>query len=145
MGTIKDPKYLKLNIDLEGTTTTTTIEDLLQEFIDVFTWNYKELRGIPPHIVEHKIELETTIPPSHQVHYCMNPNYATVVKQDLDKLLAIGFIKLMEQVIWLSPIVVVLKNNNKLCIHIDFRKLNAATKKHPYPLPFMSMMFWTRY
>lgn len=118
MGTIKDPKYLKLNIDLEGTTT--TIEDLLQEFIDVFTWNYKELRGIPPHIVEHKIELETTIPPSHQVRYCMNPNYATVVKQDLDKLLAIGFIKLMEQVIWLSSIVVVLKNNNKLCIRIDF-------------------------
>jgi hypothetical protein len=98
MGTIKDPKYLKLNIDLEGTTTT-TIEYLLQEFIDVFTWNYKKLRGISPHIVEHKIELEITIPPSHQVRYCMNPNYATIVKQDLDKLLAIGFIKLVEQVI----------------------------------------------
>jgi hypothetical protein len=119
MGTIKDPKCFKLNIDLEGTTTT-TIKDLLQEFIDVFTWNYKELKGIPPHIVKHKIELEITIPPSHQVHYCMNPNYATVVKQDPDKLLAIGFIKSVEQMIWLSPIVVVLKNINKLCICIDF-------------------------
>ncbi len=114
---------------------------MLQEFIDVFTWNYKELKGIPLHIVEHKIELEITIPPSHQVHYCMNPNYVTIVKQDLDKLLAIGFIKSMEQVIWLSPIVVVLKNNNKLPICIDFWKLNIATKKDPYPLPLMSMMF----
>jgi hypothetical protein len=118
---------------------------LLQEFIDVFTWNYKELKGIPLHIVEHKIELEITNPPSHQVHYCMNPNYVTIVKQDLDKLLAIRFIKSMEQVIWLSPIVVVLKNNNKLPICIDFWKLNIVTKKDPYPLPLMSMMFWTRY
>jgi hypothetical protein len=118
-GTIKDPKYLKLNIDIEGTTTT-TIEDLLQEFIDVFTWNYKQLRGIPPHIVEHKIELEITIPPSHQAHYYMNPNYVMIVKQDLNKLLAIGFMKSMEQVIWISPIVVVLKNNNKLRICIIF-------------------------
>jgi hypothetical protein len=43
----------------------------------------------------------------------MNLNYAVVVKQDLDKLLVVGFIKLVEQVTWLLPIVVVLKNNNK--------------------------------
>ncbi len=95
-GIIEDPKYLKLNIDLEGTITTTT-KGPLQEFKDVFTWNYKELIGIPPHIVEHKIELNTTIPPPHQTHYCMNPNYATVVKQDLGKLLMANFIELIEQ------------------------------------------------
>jgi hypothetical protein len=59
----------------------------------------------------------------------MNPNYAVVVKQDLDKLLVVGFIKLVEQVTWLLPIVVVLKNNNKLRICISFWKLNVATKK----------------
>jgi hypothetical protein len=32
--------------------------------------------------------------------------------------------------------VVVPKKNGKLKIYIDFRKLNAATKKDPYPLPF---------
>jgi len=36
----------------------------------------------------------------------------------------------------LSPIVIVPKKNGKLRIYIDFRKLNAATKKDPYPLPF---------
>jgi hypothetical protein len=36
----------------------------------------------------------------------------------------------------LSPIVVIPKKNGKLKISIDFRKLNAATKKDPYPLPF---------
>jgi len=37
----------------------------------------------------------------------------------------------------LSPIVVVPKKNGKLKTCINFRKLNAATKKIPYPLPFI--------
>jgi putative transposase len=36
----------------------------------------------------------------------------------------------------LSPIVVIPKKNGKLKICIDFKKLNVATKKDPYPLPF---------
>jgi len=32
--------------------------------------------------------------------------------------------------------VVVPKNNGKLIIYVDFKKLNKATKKDPYPLPF---------
>jgi hypothetical protein len=38
---------------------------------------------------------------------------------------------------WLSPIVVVHKKNGKLKVFVDFRKLNKATKKDPYPLPFL--------
>jgi len=37
----------------------------------------------------------------------------------------------------LSPIVVILKKNRKLKICIDSKKLNVATKKDPYPLPFI--------
>jgi len=36
----------------------------------------------------------------------------------------------------LSPIVVIPKKNGKFKICIDFKKLNEATKKDPYPLPF---------
>jgi hypothetical protein len=32
---------------------------------------------------------------------------------------------------------VVTHNNGKLKICIDFKKLNATTKKDPYPLPFI--------
>jgi len=32
---------------------------------------------------------------------------------------------------------VLLKKNGKLRIYIDFKKLNVATKKDPYPLPFI--------
>jgi hypothetical protein len=36
----------------------------------------------------------------------------------------------------MSPIVIIPKKNGKLKIYIDFKKLNVATKKDPYPLPF---------
>jgi putative transposase len=36
----------------------------------------------------------------------------------------------------LSPIVIVPKKNGKFRVCIDFKKLNVATKKDPYPLPF---------
>jgi len=48
--------------------------------MDVFVWNYKEFKGIPPHIAEQKNKLDNTIPPSHQTHYHMNPKYVTFVK-----------------------------------------------------------------
>jgi hypothetical protein len=37
----------------------------------------------------------------------MNPNYVVVIKYDLDKFSSVGFIAPMEEVNWLSPIVVV--------------------------------------
>jgi hypothetical protein len=52
----------------------------------------------------------------------LNPNYATTVKQDIEKLLVDGFIQQVEEATWLSPIVVVPKNNGKLRICVDFRE-----------------------
>jgi hypothetical protein len=58
------------------------------------------------------------------------------VKHNINKLLTTRFIQLVEEVTWLSPIVVVPKKNGKLRICVDFRKFKEATKKDPYPFPF---------
>jgi hypothetical protein len=63
--------------------------------------------------------------------YRLNPNYAIIVKQNIYKLLATGFIEYVEEVTWLSPIALVSKKNGKLKICIYFRKLNAVMKKDP--------------
>jgi hypothetical protein len=89
----------------------------------------KDLKGIPSELVQHIIELDTSIPPTHQVRYKLNPKFVAIVKQDIDKLLAVGFIQPIEEATWLSPIVIMLKKNSKLIICVDFRKLNKATKK----------------
>ncbi len=94
----------------------------------MFAWTHKDLKGIPPKLAKHKIELDTSIPPTHQVRYKLNPNYVAIVKHDIDKLLTTRFIQPIEEVTWLSPIVVVPKKNGKLGICVDFKKLNKATK-----------------
>jgi hypothetical protein len=70
--------------------------ELLQELKDIFAWTYKDFKGIPPKIVQHWIELDTSIPPVHQTKYHLNPTYATIVKQNIDKLLDASFIKFVE-------------------------------------------------
>jgi hypothetical protein len=87
---------------------------MLKEFKDVFAWTYKDLKGIPLELAQHRIELDTTIPLAHQARYILNPNYVTLTKHDIDKLLAVGFIQSIEEAIWLSPIVAVPKKNGKL-------------------------------
>jgi hypothetical protein len=63
----------------------------------VFAWSYKELIGIPPHIIQHRIELDTTITLAYQAKYQMNPNYVVMVKQDLGKLSTTRFIAPVEE------------------------------------------------
>ncbi len=90
----------------------------MKEFKDFFAWTYKNLKGIPPKLAQHKIELDTTISLAHQAIYRLNPNYVTTIKQDIDKLLVARFIESIKEATWLPPIVV-LKKNDKLRICID--------------------------
>ncbi len=92
------------------------LKQLSKEFKDVFAWTYKYLKGIPPKLAQHIIELDIIIPLAHQARYRLNPNYATTVEQDIYKLLAMGFLQYVEEATWLSPIVVVPKKNGKLKI-----------------------------
>jgi hypothetical protein len=69
-------------------------------------------------------------------------------QRNLDKLLdKPGFIYSIKTTQWLSPIVIVLKKNGKLHICVDYRKLNAQTKKDPFPLPFLDSILdgYSRY
>jgi hypothetical protein len=45
--------------------TATIVEQLLEEYKNVFVWTYKDLKGIPLHIAQHQIELNTTMPLVH--------------------------------------------------------------------------------
>jgi hypothetical protein len=41
------------------------------------------LKGIPQELVQHKIELNTSIPLTHQARYRLNPNCVITIKQDI--------------------------------------------------------------
>ncbi len=63
----------------------------------MFAWTYKDLKGIALKLAQHIIELDTSIAPTHQARYRLNFNYVIAIKQDIDKLLARGFIQLVEE------------------------------------------------
>lgn len=109
------------------------VEHLLQEFNDVFAWTYKDLKRIPLHIVVHSMEFDTTISPTHQAKYQMNPNYIAIMKQDLDKLLATGFIAPIEETSWLSSIIVVPKKEWKDMHLCGFLTIERHHKERPTP------------
>jgi hypothetical protein len=57
--------------------------------------------------------LEIVIALAHQAKYKLNPNYVTIVKQNIDKLLIVGIIEFVKEATWLSPIVIIPQKNGK--------------------------------
>ena len=70
------------------------------------------------------------------MHHWLNPKYFLLGKEELNKLLLVGFIYVVPNSEWILPIVMVVKKNGKIQISQDYRKLNGITKKNYSPLPF---------
>jgi uncharacterized protein YcgL (UPF0745 family) len=90
---------VKINAQLE-TSKVLEVEQLLKEFKYVYAWTCKDLKRIPLELAQHKIELNIVILLAHQARYKLNPNYVTMVKQDIDKFLPIRFIESIEEATW---------------------------------------------
>ena len=90
-------------------------------FSSTFAWSYKDLKGIPPEVCQHHIILEEGAKPIRQHQRQLNPKYSLLVKEELDKLLDIGFIYPIPFSEWMSPIVIVPRKNGKLRICPNLR------------------------
>nr|GFB73453.1 reverse transcriptase domain-containing protein [Tanacetum cinerariifolium] len=106
----------------------------------------------------HKILLEEDYSLKVQSQRRVNPKIYDVIKKVVEKLLDAGLIYPISDSPWVSPIhcvpkkggMTIIKNDeNKLVptrlvtgwrVCIDYRKLNEATRKDHFPLPFMDQM-----
>lgn len=94
------------------------------------------MKGVPPSVVQHTIPMNGDAKPSQQCPYPMNPKYAKIVRKEIENLIECGFIYPIDHSKWASPIVVVPKNNGKLRVCGDLKKVNATTRRYHYPLPY---------
>src|ERR1051325_3625909 len=62
------------------------------------------------------------------------------IKEEIERLLQSKFIRTSRYVEWLANIVPIIKKNGKLRVCIDFRDLNAATRKVEYVMPVAEML-----
>jgi len=70
----------------------------------------------------------------------MNPALKDITKQELKKLLDVGFIYPNSDSEWVSALVIVLKNNGKWRICVDYRKLNKAIENDLFHLRFIDQV-----
>ncbi|GJT54157.1 reverse transcriptase domain-containing protein [Tanacetum coccineum] len=105
-----------------------------------------------------KILMEDDYKPEVQHQRRVNPKIHDVIKKEVEKLLDAGLIYPISDSPWVSPVhcvpkkggfTVVANDENELIptrlvtgwrVCIDYRKLNEATRKDHFPLPFMDQM-----
>ena len=117
-----------------------------------------DLKGISPTLCPHNINMEPDAKPvvDHQIR--LNPKMKEVVRMEILKLLEVGIIYPIADSRWVSPIhcvpkkggITIVTNDKNYLIPqrivtgyrmvIDYRKLNKATRKDHYPLPFIDQM-----
>jgi len=102
-------------------------EDLLRKYIHLFAFSYKDPREVT--MEQHKIELLRNAKPIKAKQGRWNPRYTAMVKEELDKLLEAGFIRLVEITEWVSLVVLALIKNGKLRVCVNYKVLNKVIKK----------------
>ncbi|GJZ46456.1 reverse transcriptase domain-containing protein [Tanacetum coccineum] len=118
-------------------------------------WKLSDIKGINPEFCTHKILIEEDYKPAVQHQRRVNPKIHDVIKKEVEKLLDAGLIYPISDSPWVSPVhcvpkkggfTVVENDENELIptrlvtgwrVCIDYRKLNEATRKDHFPLPFM--------
>ncbi|KAL5544755.1 hypothetical protein UlMin_008539 [Ulmus minor] len=131
---------------------------VLREHRKAIGWTIDDIKGISPSICMHKILMEETYKPLVQPQRRLNPSMQEVVKKEVVKLMDAGIIYPISDSSWVSPVQVVPKkggmtvvknDKNELIptrtvtgwrVCIDYRKLDDATRKDHFPLPFIDQM-----
>ena len=121
-------------------------------------WKLSDLKGISLAYCMHRIHMEADFKPVAQPQRRLNPAMKEVVKKEVQNLLEAGMIYPISDSTWVSPVQMVPKKSGVTVIHnekneliptrtvtgwrvcIDYRKLNQATRKDHFPLPFMDQM-----
>ncbi|GJS51364.1 hypothetical protein Tco_0624726 [Tanacetum coccineum] len=133
----------------------TALIKVLKSHKHAIAWKISDIKGIDPQFCTHKILMEENAKPVVQHQRRVNPKIHEVIKQEVIKLLDAGLIYPISDSPWVSPVhyvpkkggITVVKNEeNELIptrlvtgwgVCIDYQKLNDATRKDHFPLPFM--------
>ncbi|GJS79812.1 reverse transcriptase domain-containing protein [Tanacetum coccineum] len=136
----------------------TRLLNVLKSHKRAIAWKLSDIKGIDPQFCTHKILMEDDFKPAVQHQRRVNPKIHEVIKKEVIKLLDAGLIYPISDSPWVSPIhcvpkkggmTVVTNEENELMptrlvtgwrVCIDYRKLNDATRKDHFPLPFMDQM-----
>ncbi|KAL4348058.1 hypothetical protein GQ457_17G008860 [Hibiscus cannabinus] len=130
----------------------------LRQHKEALGWTIADIKGISPTICMHKILLEDNHKPTVDAQRRLNQAMKDVVRKEILKWLDAGIIYPISDSEWVSPVqcvpkkggmTVISNEKNELIptrtvtgwrVCMDYRKLNKATRKDHFPLPFIDQM-----
>nr|GEW60922.1 reverse transcriptase domain-containing protein [Tanacetum cinerariifolium] len=133
----------------------TTLIKVLKSHNQALAWQLFDIKGIAPEFFTHITLIEDDFKPAVQNQRRVNLKIHEVIKKEVLKLLDVGLIYPILDSPWVSPVhcvpkkggfTVVENEENELIptrlvmgwrVCIDYQKLNDATRKDHFPLPFM--------
>ncbi|GJV70919.1 reverse transcriptase domain-containing protein [Tanacetum coccineum] len=136
----------------------TALLKVLRSHKHAIAWKISDIKVIDPRFCTHKILMEDNVKPTIQHQRRVNPKIHKVIKKEVIKLLEAGLIYPISDSPWVSPVhcvpkkggmTIVINEENELIptrlvigwrVCIDYRKLNDATRKDHFTLPFMDQM-----
>lgn len=101
------------------------------------------MKWIDPQLYMHCIYTKKDTRPIWQPQRRLNLHLKDIVKVELQKFLDVNFIYPISDSKRVSPLVVLMKNNEKLRICVYYRELNKVTQKNHFPLPFIDQVLDT--
>nr|GEV63877.1 reverse transcriptase domain-containing protein [Tanacetum cinerariifolium] len=154
-GDDKLPVIIAKDLSIEEKTALITV---LKSHTRAIAWKLSDIKGIGPEFCTHKILIEEDFKPAIQHQRRVNPKIHDVIKNEVLKLLDAGLIYPISDSPWVSPVhcvpkkggfTVVENEENELIptrlvtgwrVCINYHKLNEATRKDHFPLPFIDQM-----
>ncbi|CAL8998086.1 unnamed protein product, partial [Prunus brigantina] len=109
--------------------------DFLRQHAEVFAWSYDDMPGISPDVICHKLSISPTCKPVRQKRRSYDAERYEAMRNEVDKLKAIGFVREATYPVWLANSVMVRKAKGGWRMCQDYTDLNKACPKDSFPLP----------
>jgi hypothetical protein len=91
--------------------------------------------GISWEVSEHTLNIKPSLRRVKQGLQCFNQENQWAMGKELSNLLAVGFVKKVQHLDWIANPVHVPKKNRRWWMCVDYKSLNKACPKDPFPLP----------
>ena len=108
---------------------------VFQQNEDVFAWTHSDMPEIHPSVASHRLNVIPSSQPIRQKVRHFHPDRQKIIQAEMDKLLAVGFVREVEYPNWLTNVVVVPKKGGKWRVYVNYTNLNDACPKNNFPLP----------
>jgi hypothetical protein len=112
----------------------------LRSNTDVFAWCHDDMSGIDPSVISHRLNVDPNYRSIKQKRRNFAPERNQAIREEVERLLKVGFIREVDYPEWLANVVLVKKSSGKWRMCLDFTNLNRACPKDSFPLPRMDVL-----